>query len=114
VRVLFYPLIGLVVVVAAAMLIAGLIAGINGWRAKRAKQNARWEPFADVKDGGDVEFGVRLVARWGNHEKELQRDTETERVSVDDLIARYDALARAQARALSINEIRLDLTRGRQ
>lgn len=113
-RALFYPLVGLAVILIATMVIAGLIVVTNGWRAKRATRNARWETFVEFKDGGNAEIGIRLVARWGGREKELQHDNQPERVSVDDLIARYDAVGRAQVRAQSMNDLRQDIVRGRE
>ncbi|MGH3985937.1 MAG: hypothetical protein ACRDTZ_01285 [Pseudonocardiaceae bacterium] len=103
----------MVVIFVALVIITALVAGINGWREKHAKRNACWEPYAAVVDGGKVEFGIRLVARWGNREEELQRDQHTERTANDDYVARYEALSRAEAHAESINSLQQTI-RGRK
>lgn len=69
-------------------------------RQDRAISRAQWESYADPQGEGVVEVGVRLVARWGRHEKIIRYEAMN-RVQVDDLSstdlaeAQYEANRRA-------------------
>jgi hypothetical protein len=102
---LIYPLLAIVAVAILVMITATVIVAINDARKAHAINHAKWEPFVDITGEGHAEIGVRLVARWGHHTKTLRRDKTTERVDVEDILARIEAYTRAETRADSYNTL---------
>lgn len=98
------PILAILVTVGFGSLI---ILRAEGYREASAYRNARWESYSSVQGGGFAEVGVRLVARWGRHEKTLKSE-EMVRVRVDDLssTALAEAQNEADLRASSYNLLR--------
>lgn len=103
VRALFYPAFAVLVIAGAGGLAMWTYAAVDRFRERRAVSHAQWEVFTFIRDDGDVEVGVRMVARWSNYQRHLRTDTHTDRVSPDDLVGLAEARARQQAKADTYN-----------
>jgi hypothetical protein len=108
-RALFYPVVGLAAIAAILILVTITVAAINKWREDRAIAAAKWEPYATPANGGHMEIGVHLIARWGRNHKVLQRDNTPAIIPGDNLPEILDAHGRAIQRAETANTTRFGI-----
>lgn len=106
VKSLLYPVLAVLVVIVLVCVIGVIVEVVASRRKRRAVRSARWESYARPAGDGSVQVGVRLVARWGRHEKILRSERMT-RVRVDDWLGTELVEARSDAdmRAASYNAI---------
>lgn len=103
-----YPLTGLLVIAVIVVTAWAVTTLVQRRREARAVRAARWEPYTDIKGAGIAEVGIRLVARWGHHEKTIRYDRKVEEVTIDgdnDLMQRIEAESRALMRAEAYNSV---------
>lgn len=102
---LIYPFTGLALIAIVAFTVWMVTTSIQGAREIRAISRARWEPYTDIKGAGLAEVGIRLMARWGDHEKTIRHDPKVEEVNVENLMERIEAEGRALMRAEAYNNV---------
>jgi len=109
-KVVFYPLIGLVVCGGLFFTVCAISVAVGDARRKRAERTARWVPYTTIRGSGLAEVGVQLLARWWpRHRKVLQRETMCS-VPADDLQALFEAETEATVRAQAYNTLQREQT----
>ena len=105
-KIVFYPLIGLVVCAGLFFTVRAISAAVGDARRKRAERAARWETYTTIRGTGVADVGVQLVARWWpRHRTVLRREPPMDTVDAGDLVALCDAEADAGTRAQAYNTL---------
>jgi hypothetical protein len=102
-RVLLYPLLVLVALCLIACVVLTALATIEHNRRHHALRHPKWEVFAEPTEGGQVEVGVQLMAKWCGNEQLIRRDPKTARVAIEDTVEFAIVKAQAKARADAYN-----------
>lgn len=102
-RVLLYPVLALIALALVTALVLAALVAVEHNRRHHALRHPKWEVFAEPTEGGQVQVGVQLVAKWGHHEELIRRDPKSVNVSIEDAIEFAIVKSQAQTRADAYN-----------